>query len=186
MDHLAPASFDDCIAALATGAAPAGVAIVRLSGKRSLEIARQLAELPEPMPVRHALLAQLAHPRSKRPLDEALVLYFQAPASFTGEDVVELHCHGGIRHVEQVLEAVRDAGARAAEPGEFSRRAVMLGRLSLERAEALLDLVNAETDSALSAARSQLMGSVGRAAEQNRGGGAGPSRRGRGLARLSG
>ncbi len=166
MDHLAPASFDDCIVALATGAAPAGVAIVRLSGKSSLEVARKLATLPDPMPVRQALLTKLAHARTKQPLDEALVLYFQAPASFTGEDVVELQCHGGIRHVEQVLAAVRDAGARAAEPGEFSRRAVALGRLSLERAEALLDLVNAETDAALSAARSQLMGSVGKAVEE--------------------
>lgn len=166
MDHLAPASFDDCIVALATGAAPAGVAIVRLSGKRSLEVARKLAALPEPMPVRQALLTKLAHPQTKQPLDEAIVLYFQAPASFTGEDIVELHCHGGIRHVEQVLAAVRDAGARAAEPGEFSRRAVLLGRLSLDRAEALLDLVNAETGAALSAARSQLMGSVGKAVEE--------------------
>ncbi len=166
MDHLAPASFDDCIVALATGAAPAGVAIVRLSGERSLEIARKLAVLPDPMPVRQALLSKLAHPQTGLPLDEAIVLYFRAPASFTGEDVVELQCHGGIRHVEQVLAAVRDAGARAAEPGEFSRRAVALGRLSLERAEALLDLVNAETDAALSAARAQLMGSVGEAVEE--------------------
>ena len=125
MDHLAPASFDDCIVALATGAAPAGVAIVRLSGKSSLEVARKLATLPDPMPVRQALLTKLAHARTKQPLDEALVLYFQAPASFTGEDVVELQCHGGIRHVEQVLAAVRDAGARAAEPGDRCCMAVV-------------------------------------------------------------
>ena len=166
MDHLAPAFQDDCIVALATGAAPAGIAIVRLSGKRSLGLARRLAKLPEPMPARQAVLARLAHPESQQPLDEALVLFFQGPASFTGEDVVELQCHGGIKHVEQVLAAARCAGARVAEPGEFSRRAVRLGRLSLERAEALLDLVNAETDAALSAARSQLLGAVGRAVEE--------------------
>jgi len=166
MDHLAPASRDDCIVALATGAAPAGVAIVRLSGKSALEVARKVADLPGPLAARHAVLTRLAHPNTRQPLDEAIVLWFQAPNSFTGEDVVELQCHGGMKHVEQVLAAVRDAGARAAEPGEFSRRAVMHGRLSLERAEALLELVNADTDAALAAARSQMLGAVGKAVEE--------------------
>jgi len=165
MEDAALGSPKDCIAALATGAAPAGVAIVRLSGERSLPIARRLARLPEPMPVRRALLAHLTHPSTRAAIDDALVIYFQAPASFTGEDVVELQCHGGLRQVEQVLDALHEAGARAAEPGEFSRRAVFHGRMSLERAEALVDLVTAETDAALAAARAQLSGVLGRTVE---------------------
>ena len=166
MESAAPRSPKDCIAALATGAAPAGVAIVRVSGDQALPIARRLVRLPEPMPVRRTVLARLVHPSSHALLDQALVIYFAAPGSFTGEDVVELHCHGGLRQVEQVLGALHEAGARAAEPGEFSRRAVMNGRMSLERAEALLDLVNAETDAALAAARSQLLGGLGAAVQE--------------------
>ncbi|MBI5548109.1 MAG: tRNA uridine-5-carboxymethylaminomethyl(34) synthesis GTPase MnmE [Deltaproteobacteria bacterium] len=165
MDHAPLPSPDDCIAALATGAAPAGVAIVRLSGARAMGIARRLARLPDPMPARKALLARLHHPVSGAALDEAVTLYFQAPASFTGEDVVELQCHGGLLNVEQVLAAICAAGARLAEPGEFSRRAFVHGRLTLERAEALADLVTAETDAALQAARSQLRGEVGKVVE---------------------
>lgn len=161
MDHLAPEPRTDCIVALATGAAPAGVAVVRLSGRTALAVARRLAALPDPLPARRATVVHLAHPETGAALDEALAIYFQGPASFTGEDVVELHCHGGIRHVEQVLAAARVAGARAAAPGEFSRRAFANGRLTLERAEALADLVQAETDEALAAARAQMRGALG-------------------------
>lgn len=153
--------LEDTIVALATGAAPAGVAILRLSGGRALEFARRLARLPDPMPPRCALLRRLRHPETGLELDEALVLYFRGPASLTGEDVVELHGHGGVRQVESLLAAAQAAGARAAEPGEFSRRAVLNGRLSLERAEALGDLVLAETEAGLRVARAQLFGALG-------------------------
>jgi tRNA modification GTPase len=156
---------DDTIAALATGAAPAGVAVIRVSGPRALACARRLAALPDPMPPRTVRLAHLYDPDSRDPLDDALAIYFAAPASFTGEDVVELHCHGGLKQVESVLEAVRRAGARAAEPGEFSRRAVLHGRMSLERAEALADLVEVETEAGLAAARAQLFGALGQAVD---------------------
>ena len=163
MDRASLPSSRDCIVALATGAAPAGVAIVRLSGEQSLAVARRVAQLAEALEARRAVLCRLVDPETRAQLDEAIVLYFEGPASFTGEDVVELHCHGGLKQVEQVLRAVQRAGARAAEPGEFSRRAVAHGRMSLERAEALLDLVMAETDAALSAARAQLLGALGQA-----------------------
>lgn len=156
---------DDTIAALATGAVAAGVAVIRVSGPRALGCVRKLALLPDPMPARVARLASIMDPGTGRPLDEALVLYFPAPRSFTGQDVVEIQGHGGLRQVEALLSALHQAGARAAEPGEFSLRAVVNGRMSLERAEAMADLVAAETDAGASAARAQLFGSVGRAVE---------------------
>lgn len=156
---------DDTIVALATGAAPAGIAIVRISGPDALGCARKLARLPERMPVRAARLVGICDPETGARLDEALMLYFAGPASFTGEDVVEIQGHGGLKQVEALLGAVQRAGARAAEPGEFSRRAVQHGRMSLERAEALADLVEAETEAGLAAARAQLFGAVGRAVE---------------------
>jgi tRNA modification GTPase len=162
---VAPRSEQQTIAALATGAAPAGVAVVRISGPAALACARRLCRLPEPLPSRQAVLAAVQHPTTGLKLDTAIVLYFAAPASFTGEDVVELQAHGGLLQVEALLEAVHAAGARAAEPGEFSRRAVLNGRMTLERAEALADLVVAETEAGLAAARSQLFGAVGRAVD---------------------
>ncbi len=162
---MTPSSPDETIAAVATGPAPGGIAVVRVSGADALQVARRLApELGELQP-RTARLARIAHPHSGATLDEALLLYFRAPASFTGEDVVELHCHGGVRQTAAVLGAALAAGARAAEPGEFSRRAFLNGRMSLERAEAIADLVGAETEAGLRAARAQLFGSLGDAVE---------------------
>ncbi len=155
-------SADETIAALATGASPAGIAVIRLSGRNSLAIVRSMAALPLPMPPRQALFRQIHHPVTEAFLDEALILYFQAPHSFTGEDVVEIQCHGGLMHTSAMLDAVHAAGARAAGPGEFSRRAFLNGRMTLEKAEAVADVVAAETDASLRAARSQLSGALGR------------------------
>jgi tRNA modification GTPase len=94
-------------------------------------------------------------------LDEAIILFFESPASLTGEDVVELQCHGGALQVAALLEAVVATGARVADPGEFSRRAFLNGRVTLDRAEAIADLVGAETEAALGAARAQMFGSLG-------------------------
>lgn len=161
--------MNDTIAAIATPPGPGAIGIVRLSGPASRTIGESLFHSSRPQfsglkPYRlhHGQL------RSQRGvfLDDALLAFMPGPASFTGEDVVELQCHGGLRHVEQVLAAARAAGARSAEPGEFSRRAVVNGRLSLERAEALLDLVTAETAEALGAARAQLLGRVGEVVHQ--------------------
>ncbi len=150
----------ELIAALATGPASAGVAIVRLSGRGALAAARKLARLPEPMPARHALLRTLRDPMSGAALDRALILYFPSPASYTGEELVELHGHGGERHAAALLAAVCAAGARLAERGEFSRRAVQNGRMTLSEAEALCDLAVAEGTAALAAARAQLFGAL--------------------------
>ncbi|MEI9927636.1 MAG: tRNA uridine-5-carboxymethylaminomethyl(34) synthesis GTPase MnmE [Sphingomonas sp.] len=135
----------DTIFALSSGAPPAGIAIVRLSGARAFDAVRMLAgTVPAP---RRATLAALRDPASGELLDRALLLCFSGAASATGEDVAEFHLHGGravVRAVERALAAF--PGLRAAEPGEFTRRALANGRIDLSEAEGLGDLMMAETD----------------------------------------
>lgn len=135
------------IYALSSGLPPCGVAVIRISGEGALDVAHMLMEgqqLPKP---RTAALRKLLRPADGQQLDEALVLTFPGPASFTGEDVVELHCHGSIAVIAAIQKALTDLGARPAEPGEFTQRAFETGRLDLTQAEALADLIAAETDS---------------------------------------
>ncbi len=135
------------IHALSSGLPPCGVAVIRLSGDGALDVARRLIAGGRLPPPRQAGLRRLVRPRDGQLLDEALVLAFPGPHSFTGEDVVELHCHGSVAVVAGVQTALAALGARAAEPGEFTRRAFESGRLDLTQAEALSDLIVAETDS---------------------------------------
>ena len=150
----------DTIFALSSAAGAAGVAVIRLSGPDAGGALRALAgRVPPP---RHAALAALADPGSGAPLDRALVLWFPAPASFTGEDVAEIHCHGGRAVVDGLLAALgRRPGLRPAEPGEFSRRAFVNGKLDLTAAEGLADLVAAETAAQARQALRQLEGALG-------------------------
>lgn len=135
----------DTIFAVSSGSPPAAIAVLRLSGAGALEAARGLAgDLPEP---RRAAVRALSDPRDGALLDRALVLVFPGPASATGEDLVELHLHGGravVRAVEGALAAM--PGLRSAEPGEFTRRALENGRIDLTEAEGLGDLLAAETE----------------------------------------
>ncbi|HLK99526.1 MAG TPA: tRNA uridine-5-carboxymethylaminomethyl(34) synthesis GTPase MnmE [Myxococcaceae bacterium] len=147
------------IAALATAPAAGAVGILRLSGPAALEVGRALAPgVPaEPTP-RHAYLATFVD-AAGQPLDEGLFLYFRAPHSFTGEDVVELQAHGGPRLLRLLLGRVlEDARVRPAGPGEFTRRAFLHGRLDLTRAEAVADLVAADSEAAVRAAAAGLSG----------------------------
>jgi len=133
----------DTIYALASGAGRAGIAVWRLSGEGSAAALTALTGRPLPPP-RRAVRAVLTD-RDAEPIDDGLALWFPAPASFTGEDVVELHLHGG-RAVAQALgQALARLGLRPAEPGEFSRRAFANGKIDLTHAEAIADLVAAET-----------------------------------------
>ncbi len=136
----------DTIFALASGRPPAAIAIIRISGPRAHDAAMQLSgSLP---PMRSAELRSLRDPATRELLDEALVLRFDGPASATGEDVVEFHCHGGRAVIDAVLSALGTLdGLRAAEPGEFTRRAFANGRIDLTEAEGLADLLEAETES---------------------------------------
>ena len=140
-----PPNYLDTIYALSSGAPPAGVAIIRLSGPGVRFAFKTLAgSVPQP---RRAALRELRDPQSAAPIDRGLVLYFPAPASFTGEDCGELHLHGGRAVIEAVLAALgRLEGFRLAEPGEFSRRAFEAGKMDLTALEGLADLIAAETE----------------------------------------
>jgi len=144
------------IFALASAPGRAGVGVVRLSGPLAGRAAESLAgPLPPP---RQAVLRRLAHDGAE--IDHALLLWFPAPGSFTGEDVAEFHIHGGRAVREALFGALSELGAREAEPGEFSRRAVENGKLDLTRAEAVADLVDAETPAQLRQALRQHDGAL--------------------------
>lgn len=156
----------DTIAAIATAvAAGAGsVAIVRLSGPAAEAIGRRLFQAPgsQVWDSHRVLYGHVVDPISGERADEALLLLMRAPRSFTREDVVELHCHGGLEAVRRVLELVLSAGARRARPGEFSQRAFLNGRLDLTRAEALAALIDARGRRAAQLAMAGLDGGVQR------------------------
>ena len=147
----------ETIFALATAPGRAAVAVVRVSGPQAAAVLRALAA-PLPAPRRAALRRLKADDGAL--LDEALVLWFPAPASFTGEDSAELHLHGGRASVEAVTAALAGHGLRLAEPGEFTRRAFQNGKLDLTQAEAIADLVDAETDGQRRQALGQLEGGL--------------------------
>ncbi len=147
------------IVALSSGRPPAAIAIIRLSGPDACAAATALAG-PLPTP-RHAGLRSIVDPATGGILDSALVLHFPAPASVTGEEIVELHCHGGRAVVEAVLRALlARPGVRLAEPGEFTRRALASGRIDLTEAEGLADLLAAETEIQRRAAQSRAGGQL--------------------------
>ncbi|MBA5778914.1 tRNA uridine-5-carboxymethylaminomethyl(34) synthesis GTPase MnmE [Stappia sp. F7233] len=136
---------DDTIYALSSGKLPAGIAVIRISGVRASDVLKCMAgHLPVE---RHASFSRLADPKTGEPLDHALVLWLPGPGSFTGEDIAELHCHGGRAVVAAVLDCLGAMpGLRPAEPGEFTRRAYRNGRLDLVEVEGLADLIGAETE----------------------------------------
>jgi len=156
----------DTIAAVATAVAAGqgSVAIVRISGPLAGGIGRRLFAAPgrQPWESHRVLYGHVVDPASGEHVDEALLLWMQAPRSFTREDVVELHCHGGLVAVQRVLELVLDAGARRAGPGEFSQRAFLNGRLDLTQAEAIGEMVTARSRRAAQLAMAGLDGGLQR------------------------
>ena len=152
------------IYAPASAAGKAGVAVVRVSGPAAgTALAALGGRLPEP---RFAARARLVDPADGSPIDDALVLWFPGPASFTGEDVAEFHIHGSRATCAALLEALgRQPGLRLALPGEFARRAFEAGKLDLSQVEALADLIEAETKSQSTQALRQLGGALGAAVE---------------------
>lgn len=154
----------DTIFALSSGAPPAAIAIIRISGPRAFDVVASLAgRLPEP---RRASLATLRVPSTCAFLDQALLLTFAGPATATGEDLAELHLHGGravVRAVEDALSAM--PGLRRADAGEFTRRAFANGRMDLNEAEGLADLLTAETEWQRRAASAMMGGAFSKAIE---------------------
>ncbi len=168
-------SNQDTIAAIATGAGEAAIAIVRLSGPESFAIADRIFECQPPKPSQRpprtfvfghvldqdALSANGAASR----IDEALLLFFRAPNSFTRQDVVEFQCHGGNIAAQRIYRTLLAQGARPAAPGEFTRRAFLNGRIDLVKAEAVIDMIKAQTQRAATVALEQLAGSLSRSIE---------------------
>src|SRR6476646_7623479 len=141
----------DTIFALSSGRPPAAVAVIRVSGPAAHSAAQRIAG--RLLESRTAAVRELKHPATGDLLDEALVLRFDGPASSTGEDIVEFQCHGGRAIVDAVLGVLASLdGLRAAQPGEFTRRAFESGRIDLTEAEGLADLIEAETESQRKAA----------------------------------
>ena len=153
--------LSDVIAALATLPGRSAIAVVRVSGGGAVSVAAKLVPGVESFPARSVTLARLHHPDGT-PLDDALVTVFPAPNSYTGEDLVELSCHGGMLIPAQLLAALLLAGARMAAPGEFTRRAVLHGKLDLLQAEAVGDLIDATAPFQGRAALHQLEGGLSR------------------------
>ncbi|MCS6949343.1 MAG: tRNA uridine-5-carboxymethylaminomethyl(34) synthesis GTPase MnmE [Armatimonadota bacterium] len=155
---------EDTIAAIATPPGEGGVGIVRVSGTRAWEIARRLFQpLPAPLESHRVYVGWIVAPDSGERIDRALLLTFRAPRSYTGEDVVEFSCHGGMVLLRRVLRLTLQHGARLAQPGEFTLRAFLNGRLDLAQAEAVADLVRARTESAQRLAARQHEGELSRA-----------------------
>lgn len=153
----------DTIAAIATAPGEAGIAVIRVSGPASLHIADAVMKVngrkPSDRPsgtFTHGHVVN--HLDKSEHADEAICLIFRAPRSYTGEDVMEIQCHGGRHAAERTLRAALGAGARLAEPGEFTRRAFLNGKMDLLQAEAVLDLIKARSDSAANMAVRQLNG----------------------------
>ncbi|MDT8435755.1 MAG: tRNA uridine-5-carboxymethylaminomethyl(34) synthesis GTPase MnmE [Gemmatimonadota bacterium] len=156
----------DTIVAVATGAGRAALAVLRISGPAAGDVADRLGLAPlEP---RRASLRRLVHPEEGTAIDRVLATLFPAPASYTGEDVLEIGCHGGLLVPQMVLDAACAAGARPARRGEFTRRAYLNGRIDLLQAEATADLIDARSPVAGRVALSQLEGAASRRIEDLR------------------
>lgn len=154
----------DTIAAISTPPGEGAISIVRLSGEDAVAIAdkvyragtKSLKEVPS-----HTIhYGHIIDPRNEELLDEVMISVMKAPKTFTREDVVEINCHGGIVVVNQLLQLLLREGARLAEPGEFTKRAFLNGRMDLSQAEAVMDLIRAKTDKAMQVALHQLDGNL--------------------------
>ncbi len=160
--------INDTIATIATGPGEGGIGIIRVSGPDARKVAGALftpkgeggarARGARELKARHFYYGELKASDSNEILDDVNLVYMPGPHSYTGEDVVEIHCHGGLLIMRNVLAAVIGEGARLAEPGEFTRQAFVNGKLDLTQAEAVLDLIRAGTDTALLSARGRLEG----------------------------
>lgn len=144
----------DTIAAIATPLGEGGIGVVRISGEGALEIAQRVfrRRSPKPLQPNRVYFGEVVDPDSGEMLDRALLIPFHTPHSYTGEDIAELHCHGSPYLLRRVLDLVCRLGARLAQPGEFTMRAFLNGKLDLAQAEAVADLIRARSDAQLRSA----------------------------------
>ncbi|MEW6622373.1 MAG: tRNA uridine-5-carboxymethylaminomethyl(34) synthesis GTPase MnmE [Bacillota bacterium] len=160
--------INDTIVGIATPIGEGGISIIRISGEKALEIlydiftfSGELKKNIRDIQERKFYLGKVYD--EKRLLDQCMAVYMKGPRSYTGEDVVEIHCHGGILVTKKILELILHNGVRLAEPGEFTKRAFLNGKINLAQAEAVIDVITARSDSALDSAVKQLEGKLGEA-----------------------
>jgi tRNA modification GTPase len=162
----------ETIAAIASAVVPqqGSIGIVRLSGEKALDIAHLLFHAPgkQPWESHRILYGIIRHPQTQQWVDEALLLIMQSPRSYTREDVVEFHCHGGIIPVQQVLQLCLQYGARLAQPGEFTLRAFLNGRIDLTQAESIAEIVGSQSPQAAQIALAGLQGKLAQPIRQLR------------------
>lgn len=160
----------ETIAAIATGLTDSGIGIIRISGENAIPVAdkifrsvkgKRILEHSESHLMHYGYIVENSEENWQDSIiDEAMVVVFRNPKSFTGEDVAEIQCHGGVLVMNKILQAVLENGARLAEPGEFTKRAFLNGRIDLTRAEAVMDLIHSQNEYALSSSVSQLRGKL--------------------------
>jgi tRNA modification GTPase len=157
-----PVVAGDTIAAISTPAGEGAIAMVRISGEEAIAVADRIfrgKDKPSDFPSHTQRFGEIV--AGARVIDQVMLSVHRTPASYTGEDLVEISCHGGVLVTAQVLETCLGAGARAARPGEFTERAFLNGKMDLTQAEAVMDLIRARTDLALRSAHEQLEGRLG-------------------------
>jgi tRNA modification GTPase len=156
----------DTITAIATAHGVSSISIIRVSGERALEIAQRIAAIEQIRP-RYAHLSSLYNHHGDL-IDQAIVIYFAAPHSFTGEDIVEFQCHGGMIVAQEILDTILSYGVRLAEPGEFSKRAFLNGKIDLTEAEAISKLIEAKSVDAAKILAKQMKGELKAFVEESR------------------
>jgi tRNA modification GTPase len=150
----------DTIAAIATPIGVGGIGIIRISGPDSLKILEKIFRIRKPLLSHQAVYGKISEAGTTEIIDSVLVLYLKGPNSFTGEDTVELHCHGSPYILNRILDLTIKYGARLAAPGEFTRRAFLNGKVDLTQAEAVYDLINSKTSVSLRTATAQMEGKL--------------------------
>jgi len=159
-------AMHNSIAAIATAHGVSSISIIRVSGSAALEIAKKISHLEEVKP-RYAHLTSL-HNSQNELIDQAIMIYFKAPFSFTGEEIVEFQCHGGMIVAQEILDTILSYGVRLAEPGEFSKRAFLNGKIDLTEAEAISKLIEAKSVDAAKILAKQMKGELKHFVDESR------------------
>ena len=159
--------MEDTIAAIATAYGEGGIGIIRISGENSRSILEKLFVPASGKVIKSRMLTygNIIDPASRDMIDEVMAVYMKGPGTYTAEDVAEIDCHGSVISLKKILELVLQNGARMAEPGEFTKRAFLNGRLDLSQAEAVIDIIKAKTDKSFDVAVSQLEGKLSKKVE---------------------
>lgn len=153
--------MEETIAAIATPFGEGGIGIIRMSGEESLKIVKDIFVPASGKPLTNRMLTYgHVYDDEKNVIDEVMAVFMKAPKTYTREDVVEINCHGGVVPVQKILSLILSKGARLAEPGEFTKRAFLNGRLDLTQAEAVIDLISAKAEKAFDVAMKQLEGAI--------------------------